>query len=793
MDDMSLDPSVFEKLGAFYLGRPFDPQKKQPTDVPLLYDSRDLLTHAVCVGMTGSGKTGLCLALLEEAAIDGVPAILIDPKGDLGNLLLTFPELRGEDFRPWINEEDARRKELDPDAYAAQQAEFWRDGLAKWGEGPDRIRKLREKVDMAIYTPGSSSGIPVNVMASFDAPKSAESEVVADRVQTAVASLLGLLKIEADPVKSREFLLLSSIFTQEWTAGRNLTLSDIIGFIQNPPFSKIGVLDLEVFYPAKERFELVMALNALLAAPGFAAWQKGEALDVGNLLYTPEGKPRLAIFSIAHLDDSERMFFVSLLLNEMLAWTRTQSGTTSLRAILYMDEIFGYLPPTANPPSKLPLLTMLKQARAFGVGVVLATQNPVDLDYKALSNAGTWFIGRLQTERDKARVLDGLQGVAAGGKFDRSAMESVLAGLGNRIFLMHNVHDEGPTIFETRWTMSYLRGPLVKDQIKTLMAGRQAVRKALEPSLSGRALESSPLKVLAQRPTLSPDVPQVFFPAERGTFVYRPRLVGAGVVQFRNKRLGVDETREVFLAVPVPDGVDGADWSNAEESLVTLSALSKVPESGVEFEDLSSAAAQPKSYGEWEKTFKSSLISNQTMTIFRCPALKKTSASGETEGEFKARLALNLREKRDAEAQALREKYAAKTATLQARLVRAEASVDTQKGQATQARLQTLISIGATVFGALMGRKALSARTLGKATTAARGLGRSMKEGSDVGTAEKSADSLRQKISDLEIAMADEIATVAGTEPEIEKLEMKPLRGGVTVRLFALGWMPAQA
>ncbi len=290
-----------------------------------------------------------------------------------------------------------------------------------------------------------------------------------------MTSLLGLVGVEADPVKSREHILVSTILRVAWTEGRDLDLAGLIQQIQSPPVKRVGVLDVEAFFPSKDRFALAMTLNNLLAAPGFAAWMEGEPLDVQSLLYTPEGKPRVSIFSIAHLGDAERMFFVSLLLNQMVGWMRNQSGTTSLRALVYMDEIFGYFPPVANPPSKQPLLTLLKQARAFGVGVVLATQNPVDLDYKGLSNAGTWFIGRLQTERDKARVLDGLEGAAAGagGRFDRGKMEETIAGLGNRIFLMNNVHEDAPVVFETRWAMSYLRGPLTRDQIKTLMDGRR--------------------------------------------------------------------------------------------------------------------------------------------------------------------------------------------------------------------------------------------------------------------------------------------------------------------------------
>src|SRR5690606_12942136 len=215
---------------------------------------------------------------------------------------------------------------------------------------------------------------------------------------------------------------------------------------------RVGVVDLDTFFPAKDRLALGMKLNNLLASPSFASWLAGEPLDVQRLLYTADGKPRLSILSIAHLSESERMFFVTILLNEVVAWMRTQPGTGSLRAIVYMDEVFGYFPPTANPPSKRPMLTLMKQARAYGVGCVLATQNPVDLDYKGLSNAGTWFLGRLQTERDKLRVLEGLEGAsaAAGASFNRQQMEALLASLGNRVFLMNNVHEDQPVLFQDR-------------------------------------------------------------------------------------------------------------------------------------------------------------------------------------------------------------------------------------------------------------------------------------------------------------------------------------------------------
>ncbi len=468
----------FEKLGLFYLGKTYDLKHRKVTSELLLYESKHLTTHAVCVGMTGSGKTGLGIGLLEEAAIDGIPVIAIDPKGDLGNLLLSFPELRPEDFLPWVDTDEAERRGLTVEQFAARTAEEWKEGLAEWGEDGARIARLRNAVDLAIYTPGSTAGLPLTVLRSFDAPSAVlvgQTEAYRERITSAVSGLLALLGITADPISSREHILLANVLDQAWRAGQDLDMASLIHAVQSPAFQKVGVMDIETFFPAKDRFALVMKLNNLLASPGFAGWLEGDALDVGSLFHTSEGKPRLSVLSIAHLSENERMFFLTILLNEVLAWVRTQPGTSSLRAVLYMDEIFGYFPPTANPPSKVPMLTLLKQARAFGLGVVLATQNPVDLDYKGLSNAGTWFLGRLQTQRDKDRVLEGLEGAstAAGHAFNRRKMDEVLSGLGSRVFMMNNVHDDQPAVFQTRWTLSYLRGPLTREQIQTLMAPRK--------------------------------------------------------------------------------------------------------------------------------------------------------------------------------------------------------------------------------------------------------------------------------------------------------------------------------
>ena len=790
----------FEKLGVFYLGRAYDLAKKKRLDDLVLYDSRDLVTHAVCVGMTGSGKTGLCLDLIEEAAIDGVPAILIDPKGDLCDLLLTFPGLTPEDFRPWINEDDAARKGMSPDEFAKQQAELWRKGLAEWGQDGDRIRRLRDAAEFAIYTPGSSAGLPVSIVASFAAPPAAardDDEALRERVASTATGLLTLLGISADPLKSREHILVSTILADAWGKGEDLALESLIARIQTPPVKKIGVVDVESFFPGKERYELAMSLNSLLAAPGFASWLEGQPLDVGALLRSPAGKPRIAIFSIAHLSDAERMFFVTLLLNQTLAWMRAQSGTTSLRAILYMDEIAGYFPPVAAPPAKAPLLTLLKQGRAFGLGVVLATQNPVDLDYKGLSNTGTWLLGRLQTERDKARVLEGLEGAAAGAakKFDRARMEQVLAGLGNRVFLMNDVHEDEPVIFESRWAMSYLRGPLTRGQIKTLMdpvrgemAGREAGGGRREA-----AAKASPAAKGGARPVLPPGIAQLFVPV-RGSAdesVYRPAVLGVAEVHFADAKAGVSTTETVTRVAPLGAPVE---WASGTEPEFAVEDLAEEPERGIGFAELDSSASAPRAADAWSKDLATWIYREKTVELFRSPSRREVSKPGESEAEFRARLGQSAREERDAATEALRQKYAAKMAALQERLRRAEQAVGREKQESMQAGIQTAISVGATVLGALLGRKAVSASTIGRATTAARTAGRTMKQAGDVGRAEESAEAIRAQIAALDQQAKDELAArEAATDPATEKLEtivVRPKKGDITVRKAALVWAP---
>ena len=768
----------FEKLGVFYLGRLYDIEQRKAKDELLLYDSRDLVTHAVCIGMTGSGKTGLCIALLEEAAIDGIPAIVIDPKGDLGNLLLTFPELRAEDFRPWIG----------PEEDAARQAETWRRGLAEWGQDGARVRRMKDAAEFAIYTPGSSAGLPVSILSSFAAPPpgiAADRELLRERVNAAATSLLGLAGIEADPIRSREHILLATVLDHAWRAGRGLDLAGIIQAVQNPPVNRIGALDLDAFYPPQERFALVMALNNVLAAPGFESWMEGEPLDIGRILYTAAGKPRVAVFSIAHLADNERMFFVSLLLSQTLAWMRAQSGTTSLRALVYMDEIFGYFPPVANPPSKQPLLTLLKQARAFGLGVVLATQNPVDLDYKGLANAGTWFIGRLQTERDKARVLDGLEGVAST-HFDRQRVDRTLSGLGSRVFLLHNVHEDAPAVFQTRWTLSYLRGPLTRDEIRRL-ATTPAAPAPPHPA-------AVPAQAAAGPPALPPDVPQHYLPLRSASagaaLLYRPMLLGAAQVNFPE----ANYTDELLFLTPVTAEAVPVNWGDSTRAGLAVSDLETEPAPEARYADLPPAAARARSYAAWSRDFAAWLYQSHKLRLLKSPATGMTSAPGEAERDFRIRLRQVAREQRDEAVGQLRRKYAPKTAVLQDRIRRAEQAVERETEQAGEQKLSTALSVGATLLGAFLGRKAVSASTVGRAASAARSAGRLRREQQDIERASETVAALQQRLAELEAEFQSEVAAAeAASDPlseALETVEVRLKKANISVRLVALAWAP---
>ncbi|BBO35979.1 ATP-binding protein [Lacipirellula parvula] len=791
----------FEKPGTFYLGRDYNVGLSQAGETPLLYDSQNLTTHAVCVGMTGSGKTGLCISLLEEAALNGIPAICIDPKGDLGNLLLAFPELRPGDFQPWVDPSVASRKGVSAEELAQQTAELWKSGLAKWDEDGNRIQRYVDRVDRAIYTPGSSAGLPLTVLKSFDAPPQAvldDADALNDRIQGAASGLLALLGITADAVTSREHILLSNVLGQAWRDGRSLDLAGLIHEIQQPPFKRVGVVDLDTFFPAKDRLEFGMRLNNLLASPSFASWLEGESLDVQRLLYTAENKPRLSIISIAHLTDAERMFFVTILLNEVIAWMRSQPGTGSLRAILYMDEVFGFFPPTANPPAKRPMLTLLKQARAYGLGCVLATQNPVDLDYKGLSNAGTWFLGRLQTERDKARVIEGLEGASAeaGASFNRKEMEATLAALDNRVFVMNNVHASGPQVFQTRWALSYLAGPLTRSQISTLMADRKRPAGSASAAPSAAPATSPPSdaspespasapvpqrrtlnSAASSRPVLSADITQRYWPLDDSVkpaagerLTYRPGLFAVGRLHFIRASDGVDVWRDFAALQPVHGELPQPLWETSQ-IMAERPTLLDEPEPSAAYGDLPSEMAVERNYRRWDDDLKNHVYQSERLTLWECAEFDERSLPNESDEAFRQRLLPEVIKRVEKEVD------------------EAESAVSESRwwffSGAWQALARAAEIILVRVFGGRSRKQLMTAS-----------MSNQMKKGWDKSAEAKSQ--LREKLRDLERLkrlMAPPGEEVdADVEPlhelKLTKIEVPPRKGDIEVQPVSLAWLP---
>ena len=794
----------YEKLGVFYLGKAFDMNSGKLGEELVLYDSKDLTTHAVIIGMTGSGKTGLALGLLEEALIDNIPVIAIDPKGDLPNLLLTFPNLATEDFLPWVDEQEAVAAGLTRPQFAAKQAEVWRKGLADWGQGPERIARLRAAAELAVYTPGSRSGLPVNALGSFAPPPAAvmeDRDLVRERVQSTTTSLLALAGIDADPISSREHILVANLFNAAWSQGKGLDLSSLVRAIQEPPFARVGVMDLDSFYPSKDRFQLAMRFNNLLAAPGFEAWLEGEPLDIGRLLFTAEGRPRASIFTISHLGEAERMFFVSRLLNEILAWVRTQPGTSSLRAVLYMDEIFGFFPPVKNPPSKQPLLTLLKQARAYGLGVVLATQNPVDLDYKGLANTGTWFIGRLQTEGDKQRVMAGLEGAAGGGSFDRGRMERILAGLGKRVFLMNNVHENTPVTFQTRWTLSYLRGPMTREHIKALTAAGAAAKS---PAPAATATVPPPVRPApaagtageSQPPLLPPGITAYYLPASEDApgIEYFPAVAAGLEIHYTNAKQQVDLSRKMAFAAAPAEGPVALSWDQAIALTLDPAELAAKPAPGAAFAELPAEAKKAKSYDTWRKDLVRWVRQNCALRLMRSARFGLTSRPEESKAEFVARLSQAGREQRDLEVEKLRRRYAGKFTTLKDRLMRAEQATTREKEQLTAKKVETAISFGTAILGAFLGRKAVSATSAGRLGTAMKSAGRLQKESMDTARAQETAAAVEAQMAELNQALQADIAQIESAfDPGSETLQeilIAPTPAGITQEFFGLVWLP---
>jgi len=609
-----------------------------------------------------------------------------------------------------------------------------------------------------------------------------------------VSGLLSLLGIEADPIGSREHILLANVLEGAWRAGLSLDMTGLIQAVQKPAFDKLGAFDLETFFPAKDRLKLAMQLNNLIASPGFATWMQGEPLDAQRLLFTADGKPRISIISIAHLNDAERMFIVTLVLNEVIAWMRNQSGTGSLRAILYMDEIFGFFPPTANPPSKQPMLTLLKQARAFGLGVVLATQNPVDLDYKGLANCGTWFIGRLQTERDKLRVIEGLKSALSGSE-DGTDLEGLMSNLTQRVFLMRNVHDDAPVLMKTRWALSYLRGPLTGPEIARVMAQRKSAGAAAPAATSYSAASPEAAQPTA-RPAVGSGITEYFLGATKGVgaVLYKPMVAGFAKLHFVDSKLALDEWQTAGWLAPFDDGGGNASWEDAGQDAQLKSRLTTAPAEGGGYGELPGPALRAASYPGWAKALQSHLYETARANLFWCEAFKAASKAGESEGDFRARLTLAAREKRDQAVAELRKRWQAKLLQLQDQIRRAEERREREKSQLSQQRVQTAVSIGSSILGALLGRKTLSATNLNRVGTAARSATRMGHESQDVARAEESLEVLQQRLEDTKREVDYEVArletTLDATTISLRAVEVPARKSDIAIGEVALVWAP---
>lgn len=775
----------------FFLGRIYDLKKSTITTEDLFYDPADLVTHALVTGMTGSGKTGLCIGLIEEAALQGIPAILIDPKGDLTNLMLTFPDLLPADFEPWIDANSARRENRTTAEVAESTASSWKKGLADWGLDGKNLNQLKNAVERVVYTPGSSTGQPVSIMASFEAPDmdwDENGEVLREKISATVTALLTLVGMkDIDPLRSREHILLSNIIENNWRKGAQLDLTSLILQTQDPPFETLGAFTLNNFFPKKDRAALAMLLNNFLASPSFQSWIDGESLDIQAMLYTPDGKPRHSIFYLAHLDDAERMFFITLLYSAVESWMRRQRGTGDLRALVYFDEIHGYLPPVANPPSKPLIIRLLKTARAFGVGLVLTTQNPVDVDYKALSNAGTWMVGRLQTDQDKQRLLDGLESAAGG--VPRSEYDRLISTLGKRVFLYHNVHEKKPNIFHTRWAMSYLAGPLTITQIPLLnetfgVKGKisQSTRRASSPVITAR-----------EKGVASDTKPQVagvneFFeavPKDSRSDTYTPALLASAEVRYLKSKPSVDFTRSITAVVEDPRET-GQMWEDFIRDDYDPGGLLKRPQSGMKFASLPEFLNKAAWMSAQEREFEHWIYETDMVSLRSSPSLGVTVGPEASEEEFLDLCREAAEKKADQEAAKLSSKYATKKASLERKIASQELKVEKYRKEMASRGIDTALNVGGKVLDVLAGRKLRSiSSSATKARMAADARGR-MKEAEDL------LKNYQEELANLDIEMEDEKQALVdrwmGEAENISEVKMTPTKQNIRITHFGILW-----
>ena len=776
----------YENLKLFYIGKE---KTNGQNFAPLVYKNKDLTTHAAIIGMTGSGKTGLGISLLEEAAIDNIPSIIIDPKGDMGNLLLTFPNLQGSDFEPWIEEQDAVNNGLSVTELALKTAQTWKNGIEADFQNQERIQKLKDSADFTIYTPGSSAGVQISILSSFKAPSIEvleDNELLVSLINSTVSSILSLID-EKDDSSSKEFILISTIFMNSYSNQKDLSLEELITYIVTPPFSKIGIFDLETFFPQSERLKLALKLNTIIANPAFKSWIEGEPLDISNLLYDESGKAKVSIFSIAHLNDSQRMFFVSLLLNQMVSWMRRQEGTTSLKALLYMDEIFGYFPPNANPPSKQPMLTLLKQARSFGVGVILSTQNPVDIDYKGLANIGTWFIGRLQTKQDKEKVIDGLSS-AIEGKIDKNEMENLLSNLEKRTFIMKNINEDGIKIFQTRWTLSYLKGPITKEQIKFLMANKN-INFVSKPEIQKTKIETTN-RQNSPKPLIPNLIEQKYlYTSQNESYYLQGYLVFKCSVHFADSAKNIDLTNELNYKV----------YLQKEASNINFEELEEFKENSFETNEKNNSnyyetpifIQNEKELKQIQKDFFDFIFRTTKLSLYKNEDLKIVSKQNESLTDFKIRIQDRLNEKIDEQIESLQEKFSKTNDSIDDKLNKLFDKLEKEQLQANTTTTDAIISIGTSLLGAFFG-KTTTASTLGKVASSAKGATKILKEKSDVKYVENEIQQLQIEKEELQKTLENEISKINEENKisnfQIEEIFIKPKRTDIFNIKLELLW-----
>ncbi|WP_323589355.1 ATP-binding protein [Aliarcobacter butzleri] len=778
----------YEKLKLFYIGK----EKIDDNFVPLVYKNKDLLTHAAIIGMTGSGKTGLGISLLEEAAIDNIPSIIIDPKGDMTNLLLTFPSLQGNDFEPWIEEQDASNNGLSVKEFAQNTANLWKNGLERDFQNASRIEKLKNSADFTIYTPGSDAGVQISILSSFKAPNKEvieDNDLLVSLVNSTVSSILSLIEEKSDTT-SKESILISSIFMNYFKENKDLTLEELITLIVTPPFSKIGVFDLETFFAQSERLKLALKLNNIIANPSFKTWIEGETLDISNLLYDETGKAKVSIFSIAHLNDSQRMFFVTLLLNQMVAWMRRQEGTTSLKALLYMDEIFGYFPPNSNPPSKQPMLTLLKQARSFGIGIILSTQNPVDIDYKGLANIGTWFIGRLQTKQDKEKVIDGLSS-ANEGNLNKDEVMNLISNLEKRNFILKNINEDGIKIFETRWALSYLKGPISKDGIKKLMSEKKKQNIPTQKVENENQTTQINIEKGIPKPIITSNLTEKYlYSSQNSAYYLQPYLICSCDIHYIDAPKNIDFEEKISYKIYLDENMKNIDFEEKEELGNNSFEEKEKPNSF--YYELPSFVQKEKDLKIIEKDFTDYIYRNSKLTLYKNEFLKITSKQTESLNDFKIRLQDRLNEKIDLEVEKLKVKFVKENDSIEIKLSKLYEKLQKEELQATSTTTDTIISIGTSLLGAFFGNSVINKTNIGKVATSAKGASKILKERNDVKQVENEILELQQQKETLKTLLENEIEKInlanQSSNFPIEEIFIKPKRSDIYNTKLALLW-----